>query len=200
MKTASFVSILLGICLTGVQAELPYNMPEWRRDASPPTVPDHAKLEARSHEHHATGTGHHHHHHHSTDTASLHIPTTYIRLPGHLRHPPGTGTGTGLPYPTGHHHYSPAREYATFKTVTGAHYFPTREYATFKTVTGAHTGTHTGTGGFTVPTGHLPPPHKCHTKADCGYLRCPVVMSVQGPQCLLRGEAKVCACATDTAI
>ncbi|KAI1762280.1 hypothetical protein GGR53DRAFT_424777 [Hypoxylon sp. FL1150] len=99
MKTSiSFISVLVGLCLTGVQADLPYNMPEWRRDASPPFVPPpgHPHLPfTDKHHHRPTGTEHHHHH---------------------------TATGTGHHHPTGvpSHHHKPAREFpTTFETVTG---------------------------------------------------------------------------------
>ncbi|KAI2635766.1 hypothetical protein GGS26DRAFT_604710 [Hypomontagnella submonticulosa] len=105
MKTSmSLVSILVGICLTGVQADLPYNMPEWRRGVSPPIVPpDHPKWEYP--------------HHHPTEPH--HQPTTH--LPGHHRPTPTGGNTypTGQPKPTGYPHHPPRAVPATFKTVTG---------------------------------------------------------------------------------
>ncbi|KAI6086052.1 hypothetical protein F4821DRAFT_140080 [Hypoxylon rubiginosum] len=97
MKTSiSFISVLVGLCLTGVQADLPYNMPEWRRDASPPILPppEHPHPTFGGGNHHTTATGHHH-----------------------------TATGTGHHYPTGvpGHHNNPPRAvtHTTFHTVTG---------------------------------------------------------------------------------
>ncbi|XXH01381.1 hypothetical protein Hte_007741 [Hypoxylon texense] len=111
MKTSiSLVSVLLGICLTGVQADLPYNMPEWRRDASPPILPS---------PDHPYPT-----HHRPTGTTAHHYPTS-VHLPGHHRPPPHATGGTGHAYPTGappHHHNHPPRDadhHTTLKTVTG---------------------------------------------------------------------------------
>ncbi|KAI0843810.1 hypothetical protein F5Y00DRAFT_267198 [Daldinia vernicosa] len=83
MKTStSLFSVIVGICLAGVQAELPYNMPEWRRGASPPIVPsEHPTWQYPYHQ--LTGEPHHPH------------PTS-VRLPGHHKPHP-----TGYPQPTG---------------------------------------------------------------------------------------------------
>ncbi|KAI1377845.1 hypothetical protein F4677DRAFT_28010 [Hypoxylon crocopeplum] len=167
MKTSvSLVSILLGICLTGVQAELPYNMPEWReRDVSPPIIPDHAKWE---YPHHHTGTGTVPHH------------PTGIHLPGHHKPPPtGYPKPTGHPYPTGHHHHNPPREIPTFITVTG---------------TGTGTGGHAQPTGHHP--WHPHPPNQCRTHADCKHLACAMMLPNQGPECVQGREGKFCACTT----
>ncbi|KAL7619603.1 hypothetical protein AAE478_010144 [Parahypoxylon ruwenzoriense] len=114
MKTSlSLVSILIGLGLTGVQAELPYNMPdEYRRDAIPPMVsPEHSKWDYPHH--HPTGTAVHlpgHHEPHPTGYHHHHNPTGYPHYPY---------------YP--HHQASRDNLLSTFMTVagTGGHARPT---------------------------------------------------------------------------
>ncbi|KAI0381341.1 hypothetical protein F5Y04DRAFT_80202 [Hypomontagnella monticulosa] len=181
MKT-SLVSLLVGICLTGVQAELPYNMPEWRRGVSPPIVPpDHPKWEYPHH--HPTGKPHH--------------QPTGVHLPGHHRPPPSYPTGGHPTKPTGH----PTKPtgYPTKPTThptkpTGYPQHPPRGIpVTFKTVT--------GTGGHAYPTGfpggwHH---HQCKHNHDCKDLVCAMGNSMKdpnkGPKCMQGREGKFCACA-----
>ncbi|KAI1771424.1 hypothetical protein F4818DRAFT_429058 [Hypoxylon cercidicola] len=170
MKTSiSLVSVLLGICLTGVQADLPYNMPEWRRD-SPPILPTPGQY-------YPTKGGENHHHHHTATGTGHHHPTS-VHLPGH--HHPGTGLpGTGHHYPTGvpnhHHHPPPLRDVA---------------HTTLRTVT----GTGTGTGGHAHPTGGPWSHPYCKSHADCKSTVCPFVMPHMSPQCVQGRERKFCAC------
>ncbi|KAI1468338.1 uncharacterized protein F4812DRAFT_363138 [Daldinia caldariorum] len=89
MKTStSLFSVFISICLAGVQAELPYNIPEWRREASPPIVPsEHSTWQY--HHHKPTGTGEPHHPH----PTSVYLPLG--RGSHHRPHP------TSYPQPTG---------------------------------------------------------------------------------------------------
>ncbi|KAI1385712.1 uncharacterized protein F4822DRAFT_351842 [Hypoxylon trugodes] len=89
----SLVSIFVSFCLTGVQAELPYNVPQIRRDNGPPVFPpNHA--------------------------GEYHLPSGYPHH-SHTSYP----TPTGQPAPTGgypHYHHQPPRDLPkTFVTVTG---------------------------------------------------------------------------------
>ncbi|KAI1081022.1 hypothetical protein F5B20DRAFT_579851 [Whalleya microplaca] len=169
MKTSSLVSIFLGICLTGVQADLPYHEPDMMQRDSPPIL----SSGSRSWHHHRpppTGTGLPHftlpggQHHHPP-------PTGY---PHHPHHPHGTGS-SHVPHHTGKPKYTHSR-HSTFKTVTGT----------------GNQHHHTGTGtGPVIPRASLVP---CKTKADCTHIACAAVMPIEGPRCLQGREGKYCGC------
>ncbi|KAI1398418.1 hypothetical protein F4819DRAFT_468648 [Hypoxylon fuscum] len=177
MKTSiSVVSIMLGICLSGVQAELPYRIPNLE-GRSPPIMPP-PEYPHPPHHHptgaHSTGGPHHH-----PTSVRGHIKGRPTGHPGD--HPHHTGTHT---YPTGipHHHKMTPRDlpHNTFITVTG-----------------------TGTGGHAQPTGHHPwhphPPDQCKTNGDCKFLSCAMVSPNQGPQCVQGREGKFCSCTSNKA-
>ncbi|KAI3325401.1 hypothetical protein HD806DRAFT_447239 [Xylariaceae sp. AK1471] len=195
--------VLLGLCLSGVLADLPYHDFEGR-DAHIEVLPQSTTEIPQSQNgqhppfHHPTGTGSHHHHHHPTNspTTSEHYSKYALRhephhKPNNTSHPTLHPTG-GHSDPGHHPHHTHEPPYPT--TYPGGIVY--HNIDTMKTVT----KTRGPSGGFPHGTGSPDPhPHKkgvgepCDNTSECAP--CVVGYPMRVADCGLNTEGKkVCLC------
>ncbi|KAI8626165.1 hypothetical protein F5Y19DRAFT_478770 [Xylariaceae sp. FL1651] len=184
--------VLLGLCLSGVLADLPYHNFEGR-DANPNLLSPSHTIESHPHHHHPTGTGASGHHHHPHSSATPQPEMSTLRHEPHHHH---NGTHTSHPH---HHHPPPSSSFSAPPFPTTGHPFPRsldEGSYTMHTVT----RTRAPSGGFPHGTGRPHPHHHkkgvgepCNNVSECEP--CGFQFPRRTAECGLNTEGqKVCLC------